>query len=506
MRVTAELLEPYRIAFEAAPIGMSFVSADWRFIECNPALCAMMGRTPDELRSRSATDFTHPDDRHLHEHDHARLMSGEIDSYDLEARFLHADGHVGWSLVHVGVLRASSGVPEMVISLVEDITERRWMRDIHERLLGLVLIGQGAGALAQALSDLIDSPVALLDGYGHVIAASADAERGITIPARAELESGCHPVGLTVRPLRLRDHVDGYLVAGEPQGASDLAARAIEQAASTFALHLAMTRNAEDIEHRLHGDLFDAILSDTPPDSATLLRWARRLGHDLNEFKRIALVRSSRRTEGPPLGRLVRRIDVVVQTLAPGSLTVPRGDAALVALTAPAIGTAHELGQALVERLRTESGIEVVVGMSTELAGPADLANGLRGARQALDAALAVPRLGPVARADRLDLRHLLVGRHPTGEVEMAARRTLEPLLAIRNAESLLETLSVYLDCVGNLEATSRRLGVHINTLRKRISRIESLMDVDLLDSRTRAHLQLALDVLGPHPSSLAPA
>src|ERR1700722_4158946 len=98
---------------------MSFISADWRLLACNPALCRMLGRTEDELRTRSATEVTHPDDQHVHHPNHERLLAGEIDSYEFEARYLHADGHVGWGAVHMGVLRGVEGQPEMVITLVE---------------------------------------------------------------------------------------------------------------------------------------------------------------------------------------------------------------------------------------------------------------------------------------------------------------------------------------------------------------------------------------------------
>src|SRR3954452_16314133 len=98
-----DLLEPYRIAFEVSPIGMAFVAPDWRVVACNPAMCRMLGRSEEELRGRSATEFTHPDDADLHLRDQQRLVEGEIDHFDLDARYLHAGGQVGWVSAHVGV-------------------------------------------------------------------------------------------------------------------------------------------------------------------------------------------------------------------------------------------------------------------------------------------------------------------------------------------------------------------------------------------------------------------
>ena len=495
-----DLLEPYRIAFEAAPIGLTFLSADWQVLECNPAMCRILGRSEEELRARSATDFTHPDDRHLHERDQQRLLSGEIDSYEFEARYVHADGHVGWVSAHTGVLRRADGAPQTVISVVEDITEKRWMREVHDRLLGLVLVGQGGQALARALAELIECPVALLDGYGAVLAASEHAGRQVAIPTREQLESAA-PEDLTIRPLELDDHIEGYLVAENPPAAEHLTARAIEQAASTFALQLAMTRNAENIEHRLHGDLFDAILSARPPELASLQRWAGRLGHDLRSFTRVALARPTTPFDAKDVARLVRAAGLLATELAPGSLVVPRGDGALIALTDAAAGDLARFGRTLADRLRGQTGTEIAVGVSGRLQGPSELSTAIRDAREAVDVALSVPALGLVAVSTELDLRHLLLrGGLAPAEVKDAARRALAPLYdspRIRDPSKLVQTLATYLDQIGNLEATARELGIHINTLRQRIGRIESALGVELQDARTRVNLQLALDARG---------
>lgn len=491
-----ELLEPYRIAFEASPVGMAFVSPDWEFVECNPALCEMLGRSEEELRGRSATDFTHPDDVHLHEPNQQRLLAGEIDQYQLQARYLHTKGRVGWVNVHVGVLRAPSRAIKLVIALVEDITEQRRMREIHDRLLGLVLVGQGGRALASALAEQIQSPVALLDGYGQVLAEGEHDGQRVRIPARDELqaEPNAASPALTVRPLHLGERVEGYLVAEDPQGASHLTAMAIEQAASSFALQLAMTRNAEEVEHRLHGDLFDAMLSDNPPDTPSLVRWAERLGHDLFSYRLVACARSAdAASDSIALTRLARSAGAVAEESAPGSVAVPRGDAVLIALAIQAIEPGRAIAERLVQHVELLAGTRIVVGLSGEVTGPADLGDALRDARLAADAAAVRPRLGPVAAYGDLDLQHLLLGRKTPDEIARAARRTLGPLI---EDPRLIATLAAYLESVGSLETTSRRLGVHVNTLRQRLLRIEEALEVDLRDSGSRVNLQLALEVL----------
>jgi PAS domain S-box-containing protein len=497
-----DLLEPYRIAFEASPVGMAFVTPDWRFVECNPALCRMLGRSEDELKGHSATEFTHPDDAEIHLPHQQRLLDGEIDDYAIEARYVHADGHAAWVSCHIGVLRGADGAIKLVIGLVEDIDERLRMREIHDRLLGLVLVGQGASGLAEELADVIESPVALLDGYGQPLASAAHSGREVTIPSREALEEDGALEGLHVHPLHLRDQVEGYLIAEEQSGEHDLAATAIEQAASSFALQLAMTRNAEEVESRLHGDLFEAMVSENPPDTASLVRWGRRLGHDLHAFTLIAFVRPvdvERAGGAAALTRLARTVSGIARESAPGSVAVPRGDALLVAVAAEDPAGARQIAGRMVERIASLAGTPVVVGLSRPVPSPAELANAQREARQAMDAALALPRLGPVAAFGELDLHNLLLGRSAPDAIERAARLTLAPLLEAdeRTRRRLIETLATYLDSVGQLEATSRRLGIHVNTLRQRIQRIEEALELNLQDARVRVNLQLALEVLG---------
>jgi purine catabolism regulator len=116
-----------------------------------------------------------------------------------------------------------------------------------------------------------------------------------------------------------------------------------------------------------------------------------------------------------------------------------------------------------------------------------------------MDAALALPRIGPIGAFGELDLHNLLLGRSMPEAIERAARLTLGPLLDSekRTRDRLIQTLAIYLDSVGQLEATSRRLGIHVNTLRQRIQRIEGALELDLHNARARVNLQLALEVLG---------
>lgn len=62
-----------------------------------------------------------------------------------------------------------------------------------------------------------------------------------------------------------------------------------------------------------------------------------------------------------------------------------------------------------------------------------------------------------------------------------------------RNNSSFEETLRIYFDCGGNAIKTAERLGLHVNTVRYRLSRVEPLFGLSLEDPKTRLLLWLQL-------------
>lgn len=75
------------------------------------------------------------------------------------------------------------------------------------------------------------------------------------------------------------------------------------------------------------------------------------------------------------------------------------------------------------------------------------------------------------------------------------AQLLLQPLSAAAD-DALLDTLNVYLLCECSTTATARRLGVHRNSVIKRLSRIRALLGVDLDDDDTRLALRIACRAL----------
>ncbi|HSR50213.1 MAG TPA: PAS domain S-box protein [Acidobacteriota bacterium] len=140
-RVEAKLRESearFRSAFEHATIGMSVVTPEFRFQRVNRALCDMLGYSAEELTRKSFQDVTHPDDLDIGRDQTQRALEGEFDSFRLEKRYIHKEGHVRWAYVAASVVRDRDGQPLYLVAQQRDITERRKaeaeLRTSHEEL------------------------------------------------------------------------------------------------------------------------------------------------------------------------------------------------------------------------------------------------------------------------------------------------------------------------------------------------------------------------------------
>jgi PAS domain S-box-containing protein len=129
--------ERFRNAVHYSVIGMALVAPDGRFIEVNPALCRLVGFTREELLARSFQDITHPDDLTADLTYVSQMLDGEIETYQMEKRYVHKDGRVVWVLLSVSLVRDGTGKPLHFISQIQDLTERKHidtaLRESEER-------------------------------------------------------------------------------------------------------------------------------------------------------------------------------------------------------------------------------------------------------------------------------------------------------------------------------------------------------------------------------------
>ena len=114
----------WRLMLVHSPIGMAVVAPDGHPLMVNRALTEMLGYDEDDLLGRRFQDVTHPDDLDADEAWLRKMLDGELDSYRLRKRYVHADGDVVWGDLSVALVRGSDGEPLHFISQILDVTEQ----------------------------------------------------------------------------------------------------------------------------------------------------------------------------------------------------------------------------------------------------------------------------------------------------------------------------------------------------------------------------------------------
>jgi len=201
--------ELFDLAFRHAAIGMALVGLDGSWIRVNASLCRIVGYTSEELLQLDFQTITHPDDLDSDLALLRRLMDGEIESYDLEKRYLHKNGEVVWILLSASLVRSALGQPRFFVSQMQDITRRK---RAEEEVESFHLAAQWLASLVQSTGDAVIG----VDPWGHIVSWNDGAEKIYGYTA-AEMLGRTNDVLIPEgRPNDVRD----ALIAAAPGGAT----------------------------------------------------------------------------------------------------------------------------------------------------------------------------------------------------------------------------------------------------------------------------------------------
>ncbi|MDH4183894.1 MAG: PAS domain S-box protein [Nitrospinota bacterium] len=121
----SESEEKFRSSFENAAIGMVLTDLEGKFLSVNPAFCLMTGYSRDELLSRTFAQITHPEDVDEDLSNLRRAIAGQIDTFQLEKRYVHKQGEDVWVNLNVAIVRRLDRTPRFFIAHIQDISERK---------------------------------------------------------------------------------------------------------------------------------------------------------------------------------------------------------------------------------------------------------------------------------------------------------------------------------------------------------------------------------------------
>jgi len=117
--------ERFRGIFNQAAVGVGQTSLDRVVIDVNPGLCRMLGYKREEFLGRPVTEFTHPEEQERAAAAMQPVIEGRAESVSMDRRFRHKLGHYVSTHTSASVIRDVHGVPQSIVSVVQDITERK---------------------------------------------------------------------------------------------------------------------------------------------------------------------------------------------------------------------------------------------------------------------------------------------------------------------------------------------------------------------------------------------
>ena len=117
--------ERFRRSFELGLIGMAITSPTKGIIEINDEICRILGYERSELLQKTWAELTHPDDLAADTAQFNRIMSGEIDGYTLNKRWVSKTGQVIDTTISTRAVRSAHGSVDYLVVLLQDITERK---------------------------------------------------------------------------------------------------------------------------------------------------------------------------------------------------------------------------------------------------------------------------------------------------------------------------------------------------------------------------------------------
>ncbi len=138
----------HRAIYERSPIGIARVSGDGELLEGNPALLMMLEHDIDTMRSQAWPDLLRAYDQAAGRARLAPLLAGITDQRGVQIRAATGGGRWLWLQMTATSIPDTSGRPEHMLVMVEDVTT---VREAQDRLAEALDAQRGAFATLEKL-------------------------------------------------------------------------------------------------------------------------------------------------------------------------------------------------------------------------------------------------------------------------------------------------------------------------------------------------------------------
>ena len=125
-----------------SPLGIRLADLAGRFVIANRAYQELVGYTNEELVQRSVAELTHEADRAQGAEIRRQLCSREVCQAKVEKREYRKDGSVIWVRATSSLVSGDDGAPLYLMSVIEDITDRKQAEERLRRSEAYLAEGQ----------------------------------------------------------------------------------------------------------------------------------------------------------------------------------------------------------------------------------------------------------------------------------------------------------------------------------------------------------------------------
>ena len=429
-----------------------------------------------------------------------------------------ADQHA-FPLIELPSEASFNEIINSVLTVILDVQAARLQRSaaIHDRFTSIALSGGGLRQIAEALAELVDRPVAIVDAQDVVQWRTSD-QAPASAPEAPVGSTDVQRAGVIVQPIQVgSERYGAILVADDEAGLGPDRLEAIEYAATIAALRQVQTRAVAEADRRFQAVCLEELITGHVVDRTVLMERAAAFAWDLTTPRAVLLAdveaiagRPFTALAGTPEEGALRHglAEAARASLGAGAIIWERSReiGALIAACGQVGPSSHEerarssptqlreIGAALqAEASRRLPGVVVSVGVGRTALDPLDLHQSFGEARRALSIGRWAHGPGKVTTFDHLGLDRLLVAV-PGPEAEAFCAVVLGPLEAYdaERGTTLVPTLEAFL-ATRNAALAARRLYLHYNTLKNRLAKIEEIIGPYLEDPDRCLSLALAL-------------